>query len=65
MSLNLLKKYVDTRITDTRTNMDTGMEQIFIQQVGYEGATIHTLLALLTSLCIMIFIRLKQVLFHW
>jgi len=32
------------------TDMDTGTRQIFIQQIGYEGATTRTLPAPLTSL---------------
>jgi len=31
------------RIMDTHTNLDTGTRQIFIQRVGYGGATTSTL----------------------
>jgi len=37
-------------ITDTYKDMGTGTKHIFIQRVGYKGATTRTLPALLTSL---------------
>jgi len=45
-----IKKYAGTRIMDTRTDMDTGIRQIFIQWVGYARATTRTLPTPLTSL---------------
>jgi len=47
-----IKKYVSTHIMDTCTNMGTSTGQIFIQLVGFGGATTHTLLAMLTSLAL-------------
>jgi len=40
------------------TDMGTGMERIFIQRVGYGGATTRTLSASLTSLILTILVNL-------